>query len=245
MSLLQKSKKIGFNGLLHLDDVLEILRSLDDEELCSDEPELHKIFSSCVSGGNLNKVRFEEKYTEYLVDKYNYYKDKKNEINKRTEKAYLICSNYWLRKLYEDIDLKIRDTHFLTLIPKTVNGLAYNIDLGDKLLENSINMKYKIDENDFPYGSHYNKYIDREKETVDKSYWVLMPKWGFPGTTFASDEEGFDFDNLKMKAIFGYYVFPNSLELTTVLITNYVRTGECFLSQDESYFGVISVRKFF
>jgi len=133
----------------------------------------------------------------------------------------LFYYKFWINKVRKNKPLKVKNTHLLTLIPKSVNGLPFNLAMVGKLIEKP--MKGCITK----YWS-FDVYNHAEVP-VDKSYWVLMPKDIMPGT------RNKNFEDQKKVALFnGNYVVPKVIEVATSVLMHYVRTGEYLLS-DKPY----------
>ena len=92
---------------------------------------------------------------------------------------------FWIDKVNQNTDLKVRDTHLLTLIPKTVNGKPLTLNIFVNLLRN----KY-IRIASGP-GIRW-KFYDHGDTPVKESHWVLMTKCVMPESvckTFAKQKK--------------------------------------------------------
>ncbi|MHA7878033.1 MAG: hypothetical protein ACX93T_03910 [Bacteroidota bacterium] len=116
----------------------------------------------------------------------------------------------------------IQDTHLLVLVPSTVNGMPFTINLLDKLIQSPYN-------NGHP--SQLRFHDNRVKEKLGErhsecSYWVLMRREILPNSRSRSySEQKSNIDSLE-RAIGLDYTIPNVLEAATAISMHYVRSGE-------------------
>lgn len=111
-------------------------------------------------------------------------------------------------------DKKVKETHLLVLIPKSVNGKSFTVELLEKLIENPIG------------GGNATKYFSFGRVThnwggAPNSYWILFTK---------KPVKDFDYDNQKREHLLLFYKTdygrPRLLEATTSICMHYVSTGE-------------------
>ena len=115
---------------------------------------------------------------------------------------------------------KVRDTHFLVLIPSKVNDRSFTLNMLDTLAEcphrDDCGTKFH----------HYELIIaDLLGELSPKnSYWALITSHIIPHYNYsiAEDEEVI----LSEYLVDSGYVVPSTLEMTTSILAHYLRTGE-------------------
>jgi hypothetical protein len=116
---------------------------------------------------------------------------------------------------------KIRDTHLLVLIPATVDGVPFTLNLLGELIERPKNGGHE---------TRYTSYSRRVKERIgeeshDRSYWILM--------THDVLEDSRYLDYSAQKALVARYAgsdgqpyeIPEALEAATAILMHHVRTG--------------------
>lgn len=119
---------------------------------------------------------------------------------------------------------RLGETHLLVLIPATVDGQPYTLDLLARLIQN-------------PKGGGYNTafrwYLSEAKKNegwrwrVSCSYWGLMTRDVVPGTRNKSFGKQMDLIVKKGGGVAGLRVgVPTVLEAATSVSMEYVRTGE-------------------
>ena len=114
---------------------------------------------------------------------------------------------YWPHK-------KVEDTHFLILIPKTVNGKPLTLNALQELIQNpkqGSKSAYRY------YGNDVKK--DLGKQEVVTSHWVLMTKDVIP----ESREKTFKKQKTFLKPP---YAVPTVLVMAIGILTHYFKTGE-------------------
>ena len=123
-------------------------------------------------------------------------------------------------------DKKVKETHLLVLIPKTVNGKAFTLDYLEKLIQ-----KPKSG-----YATKYSFYLDCIKEALgDKSYsshWVLMTKNVIPCSRAKLQPDGCNLIANHSKKTGLHYELPCELDATTSILMHYVKTGERLYSDE-------------
>ena len=109
---------------------------------------------------------------------------------------------------------KVRETHLLTLIPKTVNGQPLTLNSLGELIKS-------------PKKGHSTKYSDyyeiTQKEiggqSVPSSYWALITKDVLPNSRSKTYAE-------QQALIKGPYAVPGALEIATGILMHHAQTGE-------------------
>ena len=125
-------------------------------------------------------------------------------------------------------DRKVKDTHLLVLIPATVDGKPFSLNLLRKLVQS-------------PQGGGYStryRVYDREvqeqfgTQPPGHSYWVLMTRDVLEG----SRDETYTSQQALVAQHAGrtglYYQLPGVLEAATVILSHYVRSGERLYSDN-------------
>jgi hypothetical protein len=117
---------------------------------------------------------------------------------------------------------QIRDTHLLVLIPATVNGEPFSLDLLGELIRHPRGGGYST-----KYG-YYDPTVQEQfgTQSPERSYWVLMTRDVLAGSrseTYASQRA----------LVAGHanrtglpYELPGVLEAATAILSHYVRSGE-------------------
>jgi hypothetical protein len=119
-------------------------------------------------------------------------------------------------------DKKVRDTHLLALIPATVDGKPFTLNLLGKLIEHPKNggheTRYRC------YNGRIQPQIATEPLTA--SYWLLMTRDVLPGSRSRRYVD-------QKKLVVGHasrtglpYEIPEALEAATAILTHHVRHGE-------------------
>jgi hypothetical protein len=127
-------------------------------------------------------------------------------------------------------DKKVRDTHLLVLLPATVNGKPFTLNLLSKLIKGPKRRSGG-------HGTKYRYYSDATKAQIgnnspDRSYWLLITRDVLPESrnkTYAAQKE----------LVAGHanrtgfpYELPKALEAATAILTHYVRNGERLYGTD-------------
>jgi hypothetical protein len=118
---------------------------------------------------------------------------------------------------------RVKDTHLLVLIPATVDGHAFTLDLLEELIQNPRR------------GGHSARYflyddeIQRSSGDVysSSSYWVLLTRDVLPG----SRKKPYAIQQALVAAQSSHvddfpYAIPNVLEAATAILSHYVRSGD-------------------
>jgi hypothetical protein len=116
---------------------------------------------------------------------------------------------------------KVKDTHLLVLIPATVDGEPFSLDL----------LRERVQ---WPRGGgHFTSYSDDSEAPIfkefgaqspKKSYWVLMTRDVLEGSrdqTYAYQQELLDAERRDLP-----YELPGVLEAVTAILSHYVRSGK-------------------
>ena len=123
---------------------------------------------------------------------------------------------------------QVKDTHLLVLIPATVNGKPFSLNLLDELIQHPRG------------GGHSTKYSYYHSEACgqfgaqspESSYWVLMTRDVLEG----SRDETYTSQQALVAQHAGrtglYYQLPGVLEAATVILSHYVRSGERLYSDN-------------
>ena len=140
---------------------------------------------------------------------------------------------------------KVGETHTLTLIPKTVGGRNFNLDLLAELVENP--------KKGYQAQIYYEGVkAERGQKQIDESYWVLVLKepkdvlsYILSAEEIMGEEKQFNMDRRlaqtnytepremlqklnKKIPISTEYRLPNTLEAATVILTHHIRKGEAW-----------------
>ncbi|MHA7878032.1 MAG: hypothetical protein ACX93T_03905 [Bacteroidota bacterium] len=129
-------------------------------------------------------------------------------------------------------DKKVGDTHLLVLIPATVNGSPFTLNLLEELVSSppittrSYATRYRL----------YNHKVQKAygDSAPGRSYWILMTKEILPSSR--------DKDYVaQQRLVADYarehklgYTLPSVLEATTAVLTHYVRSGKQLYTNDPS-----------
>ena len=116
---------------------------------------------------------------------------------------------------------KVRDTHLLVLIPKSVGGAPLTLNALQRLIEQPQKgraTKY----------SYYDSYVKNElgDKGVEKSYWLLMTADVIPNSRSKSYQAQKKLlqDYAKKSSL--AYSLPTALEVATAILTHYVTHGK-------------------
>ena len=115
---------------------------------------------------------------------------------------------------------KVRDTHMLTLIPATVDGEPFTLDLLSQLIEKP-KCGYKNSISRFLPKNCQNENLFLDLNTKN-AYWVLMTRELVSPEILEDNRE--------------VYKKPLVLEATTAILTHYVRIGECVCGLERQNF---------
>lgn len=140
---------------------------------------------------------------------------------------------------------RIRDTHLLVMIPASVYGRPFTLDLLGELIKSP---------NLVGHASNFRHYADKVKEAFGEvspksPYWVLMPKYILPYSEGKTrKKQAIMVDDYALKTGFDYDL-PSILEVATAVLTHYVRTGKrlyvgpktCYVCCRENFFSRESI----
>lgn len=118
--------------------------------------------------------------------------------------------------------MKVKDTHILMLIPKTVDGNPFTLTLLFELINTALpdsNLGFKSIPDDVlaAFGD----------KPVKESHWVLMPKYMIPD----SEDKSYEEQKELAEAVKGYEVL-SLLEAATAILLDQLRTGQLFYDEN-------------
>lgn len=128
---------------------------------------------------------------------------------------------------------KMGETHLLTLIPASVDGRPFNLNLLEKLTKAPKGERYKAE-----YSSFMNVIEQYGDRSPSHSYWVLYIRDVLPetrGKHYKEQKRELAEQVRHYKRLRGEV--PGILEATTSILTHYVRVGER-LFKNKSYFPI-------
>jgi len=128
-------------------------------------------------------------------------------LPKNIDKILNIPCPYWNGK-------RVKETHILVLIPKTINGKPLTLNTLQELIQN-------------PKQGHATKYRSHNEklnkelggQSIPKSYWALITKDVLPNSRRKTYSE-------QQALIKGPYVVPGALEVATGILVHHVKSGE-------------------
>jgi hypothetical protein len=127
---------------------------------------------------------------------------------------------------------QVKDTHLLALIPTTVDGRPFTLNLLAQLAKNP-----KGGERSARF-RHCDGSIRRElgDQSPDNSYWILMTREVLPRSLYQTCAVQDELIATCAHATGLPYTVPCALEAATVILSHYVRTGErLYASHPEKY----------
>jgi HEAT repeats len=123
---------------------------------------------------------------------------------------------------------QVKDTHLLVLMPATVDGKPFTLDLLEELIEHPKSGGHR---------TQYRWYESDVKEQLGAAslaapYWLLMTRDVLPGSRDKNyrDHKKLVADHARRTGL--PYELPKVLEAATVILTHYVRDGEKLYSND-------------
>lgn len=121
---------------------------------------------------------------------------------------------------------KVAETHFLVLVPKTVNGKEYSINLLGELVRNPLE----------GFSTGYDRYWPQAKKLLGKqglkrSYWALVTRGVIPQSMKRKFTEQLQ---LKKES----YRVCSAIDLCTAILMNHVRTGERLFGKNPTTYSV-------
>jgi hypothetical protein len=131
---------------------------------------------------------------------------------------------FWSR---DEKKVPVRDTHLLVLIPATVDGAPFTLNLLKELIERPKNGEYY---------TKYNNYDDDVRAKIGAvsppaSYWLLMTRDVLPESRKKKYAE-------QKRLVTGpaeRYQLPKALEAATAILTHYVRDGEQLYGEEQGH----------
>lgn len=118
---------------------------------------------------------------------------------------------------------KVWDTHILVLIPQSIDGRPFNLNLLEEIIQNPR-------EKEPLQFSYYNQAIANSigSTEIEGSYWVLMTKYMIPvGVNIGYDEQ--------QEVIRRYseeYDLPRTLEAATSILMHFLKTGSLLYQEN-------------
>jgi hypothetical protein len=117
---------------------------------------------------------------------------------------------------------KVRNTHLLVLIPASVDGAPFTLNLLGELIQHPKNTKYE---------TKYRRYDGNVKtqlgeKSPDRSYWLLITRMILEGSRNKSYSDQKAWVAGHAKKIDPPYILPSTLEAAAAMLTHHARTGE-------------------
>jgi hypothetical protein len=119
---------------------------------------------------------------------------------------------------------QVGDTHMLMLIPQTVNGKPFTLNL----LQELIGSPQGKDATSFAYYASSVKKALGDAQTA-RPYWILMTKNVIPGSRNKTYGEQKQFVQEKGADV---YELPSAIEAAASILMHYFKTDECLYGQD-------------
>ena len=119
---------------------------------------------------------------------------------------------------------QVGDTHMLMLIPQTVNGKPFTLNL----LQELIGSPQGKDATSFAYYASSVKEALGDAQTA-RPYWILMTKNVIPGSRNKTYGEQKQFVQEKGADV---YELPSAIEAAASILMHYFKTDECLYGQD-------------
>jgi hypothetical protein len=123
---------------------------------------------------------------------------------------------------------KVKDTHLLVLIPATVGGVPFTLNLLGELIKHPKNGGHKTK---YSYYSEHVK-VQFGEHSPPRSYWLLMTRDVLPGSRSAGYAA-------QKELVAGYasggsvpYALPSVLEAATAILLHHAREGERLFGND-------------
>ena len=119
---------------------------------------------------------------------------------------------------------QVGDTHMLVLIPQTVGGKPFTLNLLQELIENP------KEKDGFKF-AYYSKFVagDLGEECNGEAHWILMTKDIIPGSRNKTYGEQKQFVQEKGA---GSYELPSAIEAAASILMHYFKTDEYLYGQD-------------
>jgi hypothetical protein len=125
-------------------------------------------------------------------------------------------------------DKTVQNTHLLILIPSTVDGKPFTLNLLERLIRSPKGAGHRADFRSY----HYAIRRLLGHLTPRSSHWVLMTRDVLPNSrmqTYATQRALFDSHEYHQQL---FYDMPNILEAVTAMLLHHVRTGERLYTDD-------------
>jgi energy-coupling factor transporter ATP-binding protein EcfA2 len=128
-------------------------------------------------------------------------------------------------------DKRVKDTHLLVLVPATVDGKPFTLDLLGDLIKSPQGFGSKTE-----YRYYDSSYVKEElgAKSPGRSYWVLMTRDVLPG----SRDKTYDAQEVlvatHVRETGLSYKIPDVLEAATAILSHHAHTGECLYTNDPS-----------
>jgi hypothetical protein len=123
---------------------------------------------------------------------------------------------------------KVRDTHLLVLIPATVDGVPFTLNLLGELIQHPSHGGHRTEYR------YYNERIKVQigKESPPHSYWVLLTRDVLPGSrnTGYADQKALVANYARRKSV--PYALPSVLEAATAILMHHALEGERLFGDD-------------
>jgi hypothetical protein len=123
---------------------------------------------------------------------------------------------------------KVRDTHLLVLIPATVEGAPFTLNLLGALIQHPNNGGHKTEYR------HYDSDVKAQlgEKSPDRPYWLLMTREVLEGSRNRSYAVQRGLVEKFAKETQQPYKLPGVLEAATAVLLHHVRTGERLLGDE-------------
>ena len=124
---------------------------------------------------------------------------------------------------WKDKSLKVKDTHLLTLIPKTLDGKEFSLDLLGEIIMRPKSGHFAL------YG-YYKEELKKAvgSTPVNESYWILITINAIPGSRSENFEEQKKLLKKFAEESQFSYGLPKTIEAATAILTHHVKTGQKF-----------------
>jgi hypothetical protein len=136
-------------------------------------------------------------------------------------------SNFWLSKLFFP-NQKVRDTHLLVLIPATVGGVPFTLNLLGELIQHPKHGGYRTQYH--PYGEQTKAQIGAA--SPPRSYWVLMTRTVLPDSRSKTYEAQKEMVAAHAGRAGLPYELPHALEAATAILMHHAREGKRLFRKD-------------
>jgi hypothetical protein len=124
---------------------------------------------------------------------------------------------------------KVRDTHLLVLLPATVDGKSFTLNLLEELIKSPKSSEHKTE---YRWYDGYDLQEQIGNNSPDHSYWLLMTRDVLPESRGKSygDQKALVAGHASRMGL--PYELPKVLEAATAILTHYVRNGERLYSDN-------------